>query len=142
MSSRPLFVFLKTFSWSKSKRSAACFQYILIALNMAYNKNKLYKNLNYWSRDMLKFDFLEKDLHHILCIIFQEKCFSCYIPGCDVINFEIIFIILIKPFFYMAKKSIQQCKFVEKENSFQGEIKSIFHHFKGLFICQKLFQTW
>ena len=90
---------------------------------------------------MLKFDFSEKDLHHILCMIFQEKCFSCYILGCDVINLEIIFIILIKPFFYMAKKSIQQSKFVEKENSFQGEIKSIFHHFKGLFICQKLSQT-
>ena len=27
-----------------------------------YNKNKLYRTLHYWSRDMLDFDFLEKDL--------------------------------------------------------------------------------
>ena len=62
---------------------------------------------------------------------FQEKFFLCYIPGCDVINFEINFIFLIKPFFYMTKKSRQKFKYLEKENGFQGEIKSIFHHFKG-----------
>ena len=27
---------------------------------MAYNKNKFYKTLDYWSRDILNFDFLEK----------------------------------------------------------------------------------
>ena len=31
-------------------------------LNLAYNKNKLYKTLDYRSRDMLNFDFLKKDL--------------------------------------------------------------------------------
>ena len=30
--------------------------------NFAYNKNKLHETLDYWSRDMLSFDFLEKDL--------------------------------------------------------------------------------
>ena len=35
---------------------------MLIALNLAYNKNTLYKTLDYWSTDMLNFDFLEKDL--------------------------------------------------------------------------------
>ena len=43
----------------------------------------LYRTLGYWFRDMLNFYFLEKSLgkflHHILCIIFQGKCFSCYI---------------------------------------------------------------
>ena len=38
------------------------FQYISIALNLAYNKNKLNKTLEYWSRDTLNFDFLEKGL--------------------------------------------------------------------------------
>ena len=52
----------KSFIWGKSKWSAAWFQYILLALNLAYNKNKLYKTLGYWSRDMLNFDFLEKGL--------------------------------------------------------------------------------
>ena len=31
-------------------------------LNLAYNKNKPYKTLDYWSRDMLSFNFLEKNL--------------------------------------------------------------------------------
>ena len=31
-----------------------------MALNLTYNKNKLYKSLDYWSRDMLNFDFLDK----------------------------------------------------------------------------------
>ena len=35
---------------------------ILIALNLAYNKSKHYKTLNYCSRDMLNFDFLKKGL--------------------------------------------------------------------------------
>ena len=32
------------------------------ALSLAFNKNMLYKTLDYWSRDMLNFDFLGKDL--------------------------------------------------------------------------------
>ena len=54
--------FKKSFIWSESKCSAASFQYILIALNLAYNKNKLYKTLGYWSRGMLNFNFSEKGL--------------------------------------------------------------------------------
>ena len=70
--------------------------------------------------------------YHILCMIFKENYFSCYIfltdqiflsefldflkywpicvlqivyfPGCNVINFEIILFFLIKLFFYMIKK--------------------------------------
>ena len=61
-SSKPLFLFLKSFIWSKSKCSAAYFQYISIALNLAYNKDKLHKTLFYWFRDMLNFDFLKKGL--------------------------------------------------------------------------------
>ena len=29
---------------------------------MEYNKNKLHKTLDHWSKDMLNFDFLEKGL--------------------------------------------------------------------------------
>ena len=46
----------------ESKWSEAYFQYISIALNLPCNKNKLYKILDYWSRDMLNFHFSEKDL--------------------------------------------------------------------------------
>ena len=42
--------------------STAWFHNILIALKLAYNKNKLFKTLHYWSRDMLNFDFLDKGL--------------------------------------------------------------------------------
>ena len=35
---------------------------------------------------MLNFDFLEKGLHHILCMIFQGKSFSCYIPLTDQVS--------------------------------------------------------
>ena len=58
-SSRPLFVFQKSFVPGKNKLPAAQFQYLSIALNLAYNKSKLYKTLY---RDMINFSFLEKGL--------------------------------------------------------------------------------
>ena len=48
--------------WGKSKWSAAQFQCMYIALNVGYNKNKLHKTLDYWSRDMLNFNFPEKGM--------------------------------------------------------------------------------
>ena len=57
-------------------------------------------------------------------------------PACDVIKFEIKLIILIKPFFYMIKKSRQKLKYIENEKSFRGEIKSIFTIFKGLSVAK------
>ena len=61
-SPRPLFVFLKNFVLGKSKWSAAWFHYIFIAPKLAYSRNKLFKTLHYWSRDMLNFNFLDKGL--------------------------------------------------------------------------------
>ena len=85
----------------------------------------------------------EQFLYHILCMIFQEKCFSCYAlltdqislsllfeilvnmciaiacePGSDAINFEINLIFLIKPFYDMTKNSRQKFKYLEHEKSF------------------------
>ena len=42
----------------KNKWPGAWFQYFLIALNLAYSKNKLYKNVDYLFRDILTFNFL------------------------------------------------------------------------------------
>ena len=56
------FVFSKSFILGKSKWSAAWFHYISIALKLAYNRNKLFKTLHYWSRDMLNFDILDNCL--------------------------------------------------------------------------------
>ena len=57
---------------SKGKWSAAWFHYILIAVKLAHNGNKLFKTLHYWSRDMLNFDVLDKGLEilstaHFMC---------------------------------------------------------------------------
>ena len=41
--------------------------------------------------------------------------------GCDVINFEFNLILIIKPFFYMTKKSRQKLKYLENEKRFQNE---------------------
>ena len=65
------FFFLKkNFKWGKSKSSSAWIQHISIAFNLAYNKNKLYKTLDYWSRDILNFHFLKKDLGIVFSIHF------------------------------------------------------------------------
>ena len=47
-------------------------------------------------------------------------------PFCDVISFEINLFFLIKRFSYLTKISRQKVKYLEREKSFQGEIKSIF----------------
>ena len=62
-SSSPLFFLKKkSFIWGKSKGFAVLFQSLSIVLNLATNKNKIYKDFEYWSRNMLNFDFLEKGL--------------------------------------------------------------------------------
>ena len=122
--------------------------FILIALNLAYNQNKKYKTLDYWSRNMLNFEFLEKGLGSPLHFVydFLRKIFFmsysidspnfivwlpifleilgnmglvivCW-PGCIVINFEINLIFLIKPFFYVTKKSRKKIKYLENKKSF------------------------
>ena len=112
------------------------FQYISMAQNLAYNIDKLYKTLDYWSKNMRNFYFLEKGvgivsvLHFVydfsrkiflmlyskwrnfidwlslLLEILGNMCIAvvCF-PGCDVINFEINFIFLIKRFFSTWPKS-------------------------------------
>ena len=65
--------------------------------------------------------------------LFREILGNIYIvivceTGCDVINFEINFIFLIKPFFHMTKKSKQELKYLENEKNIQDKIKSIFHY--------------
>ena len=141
-----------------------------------YTKINMWLNptaLDYWSRDMRNSDFLEKGLgivsSLVLCMIFQEKCFSYYIlltdqislsdylyflkywamsvlrlfcfPGCDVINFEINLIFLIKPFFYVTIKSRQRFTYLENEKSFWDQIRSTFHHFERAFSSQQFSQT-
>ena len=140
--------------WGKSKWYAAQFQYILKTLNLGYNKNKLHKTSDYWSRDTPSFNFPEKGLEPVsaphFVYNFSRKLFLmlhsinrlnfiiwltllleifiaivCW-SGCDVIKFGIF---LVKPFYYMTKKSRLKLKYLESEKSFWVETKSIFHHF-------------
>ena len=61
-------------------------------LNLPCNKNKLYKTLDYWSKNMLNFNFWEKGLGLVSpSHFFQEKCFSCYILWNDQIHCLIAF---------------------------------------------------
>ena len=41
----------------------------------------------------------------------------------------------------MTQKSRQKFEYLENKKSFQGEIKSVFHHFPRVFSCQRLSQT-
>ena len=55
-----------------------------MALNLACNKNKLYKTLDYRSRNMLNFNFLGKGLGIVSPPRFvydfsKKKCFSCFL---------------------------------------------------------------
>ena len=90
---------------------------------------------------MLNVVFLEKDLG--IYEVLGNICITivCF-PGCDVMNFEINLIFLIKSFFSMTKKSRQKFYYLENEMSFWGEIKSIFHHFQRDFNYRNLPQTW
>ena len=104
-------------------------------------------------------------LHHILCMIFSRKMlpmlysinwpkFNAWLPllleisdimysaivcfpGWDVTNFEINLIFLIRLFLYITKKSRRKFENLQKEMSFKGKIKSIFHHFKGFSFAKK-----
>ena len=61
---------------------------------------------------MLNFEFLEKGLLKIM----GNMCIATVnFPGCDVINFEINLIFLIKPFRDMTEKSRQKFKYPENE---------------------------
>ena len=119
----------------------------------------MYKTLNYWSTDMLNFDFSEKSLwivspphcmsdfsrKRFLMLYFTKwsnfivwlplhfnilgnMCIAAvFYPDSDVIKFEINFIFIIKPFFYMTKKPRWKFKDLKNKESFWGEIISIFH---------------
>ena len=145
-SSRPFFVFLKSFVYGKSKYSAASFQYIPIALKLTHNKNKLKKTLDYWSRDIPNFDFLEKRLRivsppHFVHYFSRKMFFMLYLTdclyflrywwycnmciafvcfsGCDVVNFEINLIFLVKLFSTSPKNQNKGLNLLRKKTAFK-----------------------
>ena len=88
--------------------------------------------------------FFKKNISHVtffnwpnfftwLSLLLEILGYMCIViiccPVCDVIYFQINLSFLIKPFFYITKKSGQKCKYLKNEKSFKHEIKTIFHHF-------------
>ena len=59
----------------------------------------------------------------------------------SAIIFDINLNFLIKPFFFMTKKSRQSFKYLKNEKSFQGDVKSIFHHFKRLLVAKNCLRS-
>ena len=143
-----------------------------MVLNLEFDKNKLYKTLRDWSRDMLNCNFQKKGLglvslpHFVydfprkmllMFYSFNWPNFIVWLPLWDVgqyvyynglltslwrIKLEINLIFLIKLFCYLTKKSRQKFKYLDNEKSFLGELKTIFHHFKRAINFQKLSQAW
>ena len=122
---------------------------------LGIKQKRFYKTLDHWSRDMFNFDFWnsfsttfcawfsKKNVSHAISINWPYFIFwllfslwywaICALKlvasqvGCDVINFDVNIILIIKPFLYKTRKS-RQFKYLENEKSFQGEIKRVFHH--------------
>ena len=128
---------------------------------------KLCNTLDYWSRNMLNFDFLEKDLGIVsppyFMYDFSQKLFlmlnsiswSNFIAWLPLlleimVNMCITIVCLLTSLrrhrfwnlLYLSNKVVYRhgqilkakSKHLENEKSTQGEIKSIFHHFKRAFI--------
>ena len=159
--------FKKSLCKDKSKCSTAKFQYISITLALTYIKNKLYKTLGYWFRDMLNFDFIRKGLEIVfpprlandfsrnmllmlyyinwpifigwlLLEILGNMCITnIWFQGYDVINSEAKLIFLIKIFLFMTKKSSEKFNYLENKNSFKAEIKNRFSTFLRSFQLPK-----
>ena len=60
-----------------------------------------------------------------------------YDPGCDVMDFEINFMFLIEPSFYMTKRQDKKLNILRTESAFRVK-KSIFHHFLKGFQLSKI----
>ena len=74
------------------------------------------------------------------CLSFLQYLYcNCLFPRFTSFgNFGINLLFLIRLFFYMTEKPKQKFEYLKNEKSFQGEIKSIFDHFKKDFHLPKI----
>ena len=82
-------------------------------------------NFNFWLPLFLEI------LGNIWTVIF-------WLPGYDVINFEVSFDFLMKP---LSQMSELKFKYRQNKKNFFSEVKSIFNHFWRAFSCQKSSQS-
>ena len=80
--------------------------------HLVYFLRKIFLMLYYFNRKNFIVFLLIDKISIAMCIAIV--CF----PGCNVINFEINLIFLIKPFFYMTKKSRQKFEYLGNEKRF------------------------
>ena len=125
----------------KSKWSAVWFHNISIALKLVYNRNKLFKTLHYWPRNMLNFEFLDRVLGMVSPVHFvydfSRKMFLMLysINWSDFMVFLRYWaIFLIKPFLYMHKNSRQISW--EWNELLRWNKKTCFIIFKGLSVVK------
>ena len=125
-SSRPLFVFWERFIWDKSKWSAAD----LLEKGLVSRSQFVYD----FSGKMFLILYSINWLNFIvrLFLLLETRGNVCiavvYFPSCNVINFEINLIFLIKPFFYIAKKSRQNLNVLRTKRAFRWNKK----HFSSI----------
>ena len=117
--------------------------------NLAYNKNKLYKTLDYWSiyaqfwcfnkesENSFSTTFCvwisKQNVSHCLIVftswdigyykycncLFSLSIATVYFPDCDAINFEINHIFLIKPLLTWPKIQDKNLNVLRKERAFK-----------------------
>ena len=73
---------------------------------------------------------LLREILHNMCDV------TVYLPGCDVINFEINLVFLIKLFFLMAKMSTQDLNVLRMRRAFTMKKNAFFIIFKWLSLKQ------
>ena len=95
-------------------------------IRMLYFFSYLVKEYKYWKQSANTANIVLLSVNQIADIFFvlaimDNMCIAnVWQPGCNVINFEINLIFLIKLFLYMTKKSRQNLKYLENEKSFWG----------------------
>ena len=107
---------------------------ILIALNLVDNKYKVYKTLDYWSRDELNFDFFRKGSGNSFSTTFCVSKFHVWLPlllkilgnmcivivcfpRCDVTNFQINLILtLSNQALFLYDQKVKKKHFENKKN--------------------------
>ena len=119
-----------------SYRTLAFTSYKVFLKNKKRSRASLPASLSVWLLKKIFFFILMTDqVLFFPCLYFVRYWAICVLQSFAVINFESYLIFLIKPFFYMTRKSRQKFKYLENEKSF-------FIISKGLPLKQRASFSW
>ena len=110
-------------------------------LNFAFLKKGLgLVSRSYFVQKILGYITLTDQISLCLPLLLEISDNMCIvtvcIPDCEATSLEIYLSFLIKPFFYITKKSEQKIKYSKNEKNFKGEIKACFIIFKGFSVAR------